>query len=69
MWGMSLAVLLAQNNIVTALDIVSERVDKVNRKESPIQDDYIEKYLREKELNLRLHLMIRLLTAKLISLS
>lgn len=50
--GMSLAVLLAQNNEVTAVDIVPERVDKVNNKISPIQDEYIEKYLKEKELNL-----------------
>lgn len=51
--GMSLAVLLAQNNEVTSVDIVSERVDLVNQKKSPIQDDYIEKYLSEKPLSLR----------------
>ncbi|MCD7789565.1 MAG: nucleotide sugar dehydrogenase [Bacteroides thetaiotaomicron] len=50
--GLSLAVLLAQHNIVTAVDIVEDRVDKVNRRVSPIQDDYIEKYLTEKDLNL-----------------
>ncbi len=50
--GLSLAVLLAQNNQVTAVDVVPEKVDMLNRKESPIQDDYIEKYLAEKELNL-----------------
>lgn len=50
--GMSLAVLLAQNNEVVSVDIVQERVDFVNQKKSPIQDDYIEKYLSEKPLNL-----------------
>ncbi|MGP1514830.1 MAG: nucleotide sugar dehydrogenase [Bacteroidales bacterium] len=51
--GMSLAVLLAQHNKVTSVDVVPERVDLVNNKKSPIQDDYIEKYLREKDLDLR----------------
>ena len=51
--GMSLATLLAQHHDVVAVDIVPERVDKVNRKESPIQDEYIEKYLSEKNLHLR----------------
>ena len=51
--GMSLATLLAQHHDVVAVDIVPERVDKVNRKESPIQDEYIEKYLAEKSLHLR----------------
>ncbi len=50
--GLSLAVLLAQHNDVTAVDILPEKVEKINRKESPIQDEYIEKYLREKELRL-----------------
>ncbi len=50
--GMSLAVLLAQHNEVTSVDIVKERVDLVNDKKSPIQDDYIEEYLREKLLSL-----------------
>ena len=50
--GLSLAVLLAQHNEVTAVDIVPEKVDLINDKKSPIQDDYIEKYLAEKELNL-----------------
>ena len=49
---MSLAVLLAQHNKVTAVDIIPEKVDLVNSKKSPIQDDYIEKYLAEKELDL-----------------
>ena len=50
--GLSLAVLLAQHHQVTALDIVPEKVEMINNKKSPIQDDYIEKYLAEKELNL-----------------
>lgn len=50
--GLSLAVLLAQHNEVAAVDIVPEKVDKINRKESPVQDEYIEKYLAEKPLNL-----------------
>lgn len=50
--GLSLAVLLAQNNRVIAVDIVPEKVEMINRKVSPIQDEYIEKYLAEKELNL-----------------
>ncbi len=50
--GLSLAVLLAQHNKVTAVDIVPEKVDLINEKKSPIQDDYIEKYLAEKELDL-----------------
>lgn len=50
--GLSIAVLLAQNNEVKLVDVVQEKVDKVNNKISPIQDEYIEKYLKEKELNL-----------------
>jgi len=50
--GLSLAVLLAQHNQVTAVDIVQEKVDMINNKKSPIQDDYIEQYLAEKDLNL-----------------
>lgn len=50
--GLSLAVLLAQYNYVTAVDIISEKIEMINNKKSPIQDDYIEKYLAEKELNL-----------------
>jgi UDPglucose 6-dehydrogenase len=50
--GMSIATLLAQHNEVKAVDIIEEKVDKINRKISPIQDDYIEKYLKEKDLNL-----------------
>ena len=50
--GLSMAVLLAQHHEVKAVDIVPEKVELINRKESPIQDEYIEKYLAEKELNL-----------------
>lgn len=50
--GLSLSVLLAQYNQVMAVDIVQEKVDMINNHKSPIQDEYIEKYLEEKELNL-----------------
>ena len=50
--GMSIATLLAQHNHVTAVDVIPEKVEKINRRESPIQDEYIEKYLAEKDLNL-----------------
>ncbi|MBP5158764.1 MAG: UDP-glucose 6-dehydrogenase, partial [Lachnospiraceae bacterium] len=50
--GLSLAVLLAQHNKVTAVDIVPEKVELVNARKSPIKDEYIEKYLAEKELDL-----------------
>ena len=50
--GLSLATLLSQKHTVTAVDIVPEKVEKINHKISPIQDDYIEKYLAEKKLNL-----------------
>ena len=50
--GMSLAVLLAQQNQVTAVEIVPEKVELINSRKSPIQDDYIEQYLRDKKLNL-----------------
>lgn len=50
--GLSLAVLLAQHHKVYAVDIISEKVEMINQKKSPIQDDYIEKYLAEKELDL-----------------
>ena len=46
--GLSLATLLSQKHTVTAVDIVPEKVEKINHKISPIQDDYIEKYLAEK---------------------
>ena len=51
--GMSIATLLAQHNEVTAVDVVPERVDMVNHKKSPIQDDYIEEYLTTKPLHLK----------------
>lgn len=50
--GLSMATLLAQHNHVVAVDIIPEKVDMINRRVSPIQDDYIEKYFAEKELNL-----------------
>ena len=50
--GLSIATLLAQHHKVMAVDIVPEKVEMINKKQSPIQDDYIEKYLAEKELNL-----------------
>ena len=50
--GLSIATLLAQHNHVTAVDIVPEKVEMINNRKSPIQDDYIEKYLAEKDLNL-----------------
>ena len=50
--GLSIATLLAQHNHVTAVDVVAEKVDKINRRISPIQDEYIEHYLAEKELDL-----------------
>lgn len=51
--GMSIATLLAQHNEVTCVDVVPERVDMVNNRMSPIQDDYIEDYLAHKQLNLK----------------
>lgn len=50
--GLSIAALLSQHHQVTAVDIIPEKVDLINNRKSPIQDDYIEKYLAEKELNL-----------------
>jgi len=50
--GLSIATLLAQHNHVTAVDIIPEKVEKINRRISPIQDEYIEKYLAEKDLDL-----------------
>lgn len=51
--GLSIATLLAQHNQVVAVDIIPEKVEKINRHQSPIQDEYIERYLAEKELNLK----------------
>ena len=50
--GLSIATLLSQHHEVMAVDIIPEKVDLINHKKSPIQDEYIEKYLAEKELNL-----------------
>ncbi len=50
--GLSIATLLSQHHHVTAVDVIPEKVEKLNNKVSPIQDDYIEKYLAEKDLNL-----------------
>ena len=50
--GLSIATLLAQHHQVTAVDVIPEKVDLINQRKSPIQDEYIEKYLAEKELNL-----------------
>ena len=51
--GLSIATLLAQHNEVTAVDVIPEKVEMINNRKSPIQDDYIEKYLAEKNLNLK----------------
>ena len=51
--GLSMAVLLSQHNHVTAVDILEKKVEMINRRESPIQDEYIEKYLKEKDLDLK----------------
>ena len=50
--GLSVATLLAQHNQVTAVDIIPERVEMINSRKSPIQDEYIERFFKEKELNL-----------------
>lgn len=50
--GLSIATLLSQHHKVTAVDVIPEKVEKINNRISPIQDEYIEKYLTEKELNL-----------------
>ena len=50
--GLSMATLLSQHHSVTAVDVIAEKVEKINRRESPIQDEYIEKYFAEKDLNL-----------------
>ncbi len=50
--GLSMATLLAQHHSITAVDVITEKVEKINRRESPIQDEYIEKYFAEKELDL-----------------
>ena len=50
--GLSIATLLSQHHQVTAVDVIPEKVELINQRKSPIQDDYIEKYLAEKDLNL-----------------
>ena len=50
--GLSIATLLSQHHKVTAVDIIPEKVELINNKKSPIQDEYIEKYLAEKKINL-----------------
>lgn len=50
--GLSIAILLSQNHEVMAVDIIPEKVKMINQRKSPIQDEYIEKYLAEKELHL-----------------
>ena len=50
--GLSMATLLSQNHQVTAVDVIPEKVEKINNRISPIQDEYIEKFFAEKELNL-----------------
>ena len=50
--GLSMATLLAQHHSVTAVDVILEKVEKINRRESPIQDEWIEKFFAEKELDL-----------------
>ena len=65
--GLSIATLLAQRHPVMAVDVIPEKVEMLNRKQSPIQDEYIEKYLAEKELNLRLPWMELLRTGMPIS--
>ena len=50
--GLSISALLSQNNHVIAVDVVPEKVDMINRRKSPIQDEYIERYLAEKQLDL-----------------
>ena len=54
--GLSLATLLSQNNEVVALDVIPEKVEMINNRISPIQDEYIEKYFKEKKLNLKVTL-------------
>ena len=51
--GLSIATLLSQHHQVTAVDVIPEKVELINNRQSPIQDEYIEKFLKEKNLNLR----------------
>lgn len=63
--GLSIATLLAQHNEVVAVDVIPEKVEKINRNVSPIQDEYLEKYLAEKPLDLKATLDIDLTNADL----
>lgn len=65
--GLSIAVLLSQHNHVTAVDIIPEKVEMINNRKSPIQDEYIEKYLAEKELDMTATLNTKQHTAMRIS--
>ena len=62
--GLSIATLLAQHNHVTAVDVIPDKVEKINNRISPIQDEYIEKYLAEKNLDLTATSTARRHTAK-----
>lgn len=64
--GLSIATLLSQHHQVTAVDVIPEKVEKLNKKISPIQDDYIEKYLSEKDLTSKQPLMVPQPTRTLI---
>lgn len=57
--GLSIATLLSQHHEVMAVDIIPEKVNLINHKKSPIQDEYIEKYLAEKDLNLTARLILK----------
>ena len=60
--GLSIATLLSQHHPVTAVDVIAEKVELINNRKSPIQDEYIEKYLAEKNLNLHATLDIKMQT-------
>ena len=66
--GLSIATLLSQHHNVIAVDVVKEKVDLINNKKSPIQDDYIEKYLAEKELQLNSYFRWRSLLIVMLNL-
>lgn len=57
--GLSIATLLAQHNEVVAVDVIPEKVELINQKRSPIQDEYIEKYFAEKNLICERHLIVK----------
>ena len=64
--GLSIATLLSQNHKVTAVDIVPEKVELINNCKAPIQDDYIEKYLAEKKLNLILSRLVDTFSSRIL---